>query len=34
MKKNRMELLENDHKIFAVEGLVFGKVDQFKHLGV
>jgi hypothetical protein len=25
--------LGNDHEIFAVEGLVFEKVDHFKYLG-
>jgi len=25
--------LGNDHEIFAVEGLVFEKVDQFKYFG-
>lgn len=29
-----MELLENDHEIFLVKGLVFEKIDQFKYLGV
>lgn len=28
-----MELLRDNHKIFAVIGLVFEKVDQFKYLG-
>jgi len=31
--KSKMELLENYHKIFAVERLVFEKIDQFKYLG-
>ena len=32
-KTKVMELLGNDHEIFAVEGLVFEKVDHFKYLG-
>jgi hypothetical protein len=27
-----MELLGNNHKIFAVRGLVFEKVEHFKYL--
>jgi hypothetical protein len=32
-KTKVMELLGNDHDIFAVEGLVFEKVNPFKYLG-
>lgn len=32
-KTKVMELLGNDQEIFAVEGLIFEKVDQFKNLG-
>jgi len=32
-KTKVMELLGNDHEIFAGKGLVFGKVNQFKYLG-
>lgn len=32
-KTKVMELLGNDHEIFAVKELVFVKVEQFKYLG-